>query len=44
MKKSIKIATKNKTENQKIDEEIKQAYKEVPSKKHNDLDKLIKFV
>jgi hypothetical protein len=34
--------TKQKSENQKIDEEIKKAYKELPSKKHNDFERLIR--
>ena len=33
-----------KTENQKIDEEIKKAYKEERYKKHNDIEQLMKFV
>lgn len=41
MKKPIK-QTKQKSENQKIDEEIKKAYKEMPAKKHNDFEELIK--
>lgn len=42
MKTPIKKA-KNKTENQKIDEEIKKAYEENPSKKHDDLERLVEF-
>lgn len=39
MKKKIKKAlriSKKKSENQIIDEEVKKAYKEIPSKMHND--------
>ena len=45
MKKVIKKVTqksKQKSENQIIDEEIKKAYKEIPAKRHNDFAKLIK--
>jgi hypothetical protein len=42
MKKSVQ-KTKGKTENQKIDEEVKKAYKEMPAKKHNNFDDLMKF-
>jgi len=40
--KNLIIKTKQKSENQKIDEEIRKAYKEMPAKKHNDFEKLIK--
>lgn len=42
--KKYKKTLENKSESKKIDEEIKEAYKEMPAKKHNDFDKLIEKI